>query len=180
MRGPKPPIERSCSDKAYGHQSACHSVSSSRVVLPQMEKNELVRANARFSMRQDEQAKPAGQPIAAFVLSLLAGLWMLAAGAMMGGFGMGGMMARWPGMGGWMWGPGNVRSFPLWSPWFGVAAGVIVLIGAVMLYVRSEQRRSWGVVVLVASALDIFLGMMGLLAGTLGVIGGVLALSGKD
>jgi hypothetical protein len=33
---------------------------------------------------------------------------------------------------------------------------------------------------LVVSALDIVFGMMGLLAGTLGVIGGVLALSTKD
>jgi len=120
------------------------------------------------------------QPTAAFVLSLLAGLWMLGAGGKMGGFGWGGMMGRFPGMGGWMWGQRNVRGFPLWSPWFGVTAGFIVLIGAVMLYVRSEQRRSWGVVILVASALYIVFGMMGLLAGTLGVIGGVLALGAKD
>lgn len=119
----------------------------------------------------EEQIQRTEQPIAAFVLSLLAGLWMLAAG---------GMMGRWPGMGGWMWGRRNVRGFPLSSPWFGVAAGIIVLIGAVMLYVRSEQRRSWGVVILVASALYIVFGMMGLLAGTLGVIGGVLALGAKD
>lgn len=121
-------------------------------------------------MTQDEQVRPAGQPIAAFVLSLLAGLWMLAAGGMMGGVGWGRMMGGMQGMHGW-----GGR-----SPWFGVAAGIIVLIGAVMLYVRSEQRRSWGAVILVASALDIFLGMMGFLAGALGVIGGVLALSAKD
>jgi len=68
----------------------------------------------------------------------------------------------------------------LWSPWFGVTSEIIVLIGAVMLYVRAEQRRSWGAVILVVSALDIVFGMMVLLAGTLGVIGGVLALSAKD
>jgi hypothetical protein len=49
-----------------------------------------------------------------------------------------------------------------------------------MLYVKPEQRRSWGVVILVASALNIFLGMMGLLAGTMGVVGGILALGTKD
>ncbi len=119
------------------------------------------------------------QPTAAFVLSLLAGLWMLAAGGMMGGFGWGGMMGGWHGMGGWMSGRGT-RSFGVWWPWFGVLAGIVVLVGAVMLYVKPEQRRSWGVVILVASALNIFFGMMGLLAGTLGVIGGVLALSAKD
>jgi hypothetical protein len=128
----------------------------------------------------DEKMRRTEPPTAAFVLSLLAGLWMLAAGGMMGGFGWGGMMGGWQGMHGWMWGRSDVRGFPLWSPWFGVAAGIIVLIGAVMLYVRSEQRRSWGIVILVVSALNIFLGMMGLVAGTLGVIGGVLALAMKD
>jgi hypothetical protein len=68
----------------------------------------------------------------------------------------------------------------VWWPWFGIFAGIVVLVGAVMLYVKPEQRRSWGVVILVASALNFLLGMMGFLAGTLGVIGGVLALSTKD
>ena len=128
----------------------------------------------------DEKMRRTEPPTAAFVLSLLAGLWMLAAGGRMGGFGWGGMMGRWQAMHGWMSGPGSRLGFPLWSPWFGVAAGILVLVGAVMLYVRSEQRWTWGVMILVVSALDIVLGMMGLLAGTLGVIGGVLALSAKD
>lgn len=127
----------------------------------------------------DEQIQRTQPPTAAFVLSLLAGLWMLGAGGMMGGFGWGGMMGGWHGMGGWMSG-GGTRNFGVWWPWFGIFAGIVVLVGAVMLYVKPEQRRSWGVVILVASALNIFLGMMGLLAGTLGVIGGVLALGTKD
>src|SRR5579864_1472204 len=118
----------------------------------------------------EAQIQRTEQPTAAFVLSLLASLWMLAAGGMMGG---------WHGMGGWMSGRG-MWNFGVWWPWFGVFAGIMVLVGAVMLYVRPEQRRSWGVVILVASALNIFLGMMGLVAGTLGVIGGVLALGTKD
>lgn len=63
-------------------------------------------------------------------------------------------------MHGWMGGRGNA----LGSPWFIVVAGIIVLTGAVMLYFRSDQRRSWGVVILVVSGLEILLGMMGLLA----------------
>ena len=118
----------------------------------------------------EEHIQRAEQPTAAFVLSLLAGLWMLGAGGMMGG---------WHGMGGWMGGRG-IRTFGVWWPWFGILAGIVVLVGAIMLYVRPEQRRSWGVVILVASALNIFLGMMGLLAGTLGVIGGVLGLTARD
>ena len=120
------------------------------------------------------QIQRTDQPTAAFVLSLLAGLWMLAAGSMMGGFGWGGMM------GGWIVGRGGIAGSGVWWPWFGAFAGIIVLVGAVMLYVRPEQRRTWGAVILVASALNFLVGMMGLLAGTLGVIGGVLALSTKD
>ena len=130
---------------------------------------------------QGEQIQRTEQPTAAFVLSLLAGLWMLGAGGMMGGFGWRGMTGGWHGgmMGGWMWGRG-IPTYGVWWPWFGIFAGIVVLVGAVMLYVRPEQRRSWGVVILVASALNIFLGMMDLLAGTMGVIGGVLALGAKD
>jgi hypothetical protein len=127
----------------------------------------------------EAQIQRTDAPTAAFVLSLLAGLWMLAAGGTMGGFGWGGMMGGWHRMDGWMWDL-RMRSFGVWWPWFGVFAGIIVLVGAVMLYIKPEQRRSWGVVILVASALNIFLGMMGLFAGTLGVIGGVLALGMRD
>lgn len=127
----------------------------------------------------ETQIQTTEKPTAAFVLSLLAGLWMLAAGGMMGGFGWGDMMGGWHGMGGWMWGRGT-RSFGVWWPWFGVLAGIVVIVGAAMLYVKPEQRRSWGLVILAASGLNFFLGMMGPLAGTLGVIGGVLALSAKD
>jgi len=127
----------------------------------------------------EEQIQRTEQPTEAFVLSLLAGIWVMAAGGMMGGFGWGGMMGGWHGMGGWM-GSRGIRTFGAWSPWIGIFAGIIVLVGAVMLYVRPEQRRSWGVLILVASALNIFIGMMGLLAGTMGVIGGVLALGTKD
>jgi len=125
---------------------------------------------------REEHIQRIEQPTAAFVLSLLAGLWMMAGGGMMGsmmsGFG-------WHGMGGWMWGRAGIGEFrtAMWWPWFSAIAGIIVLVGAVMLYVRPERRRSWGVVILVASALDFLSGMMGLLAGTLGVIGGVLAMS---
>ena len=121
----------------------------------------------------DGQVQTPEQPTLAFVLSLLAGLWMLGAGSMMGGFGWGGMM------GGWMWGRGMGKFGVLW-PWFNIFAGIVVLIGTILLYVKPQQRLGWGVVVLIASALNFFVGMGGLLAGALGVIGGVLALSTKE
>ena len=67
----------------------------------------------------------------------------------------------------------------LW-PWFSILAGIVVLLGAIMLYVRPQQRRNWGVAILIASALNLFEGMGGLLAGVLGVIGGILAMSTNE
>ncbi len=117
------------------------------------------------------EQRPTEKPIAAFVLSLLAGLGMLTVGvgAMMSGGG------DW-GMGGWMWGHGMMRGFAptFWWLWFWIIAGIVVLVGAAMLYAKPEQRQTWGIVILIASALNFFLSMG--LAGGLGVIGGVLAL----
>lgn len=136
-------------------------------------------------MANGEQGKTIERFTAAFVLSLLAGLWMLSMGGMMGGFGWG-MMGGVSGtahfhnmMGGWMWGSG-IHTFGMSWPWFGVLAGIVVLAGAVMLWVKPQQHRMWGLVVLVVSAIDFFLGMGGLLAGALGVIGGALAMGGKS
>ncbi len=140
----------------------------------------------------NEQRQTTEKATAAFILSLLAGLWMLCAGGMMGGFGFGGMMMQgqggpygshgmthFRGMNSWMWGSGMHAFSGPW-PWLGVAAGIIVLIGAVVLYVKPQQRRGWGLVILVVSAIDFFVGMGGLLAGALGVIGGALAVAGKS
>ena len=114
-----------------------------------------------------------------FVLSLLAGLWML---------GSGGMMYGMHYEGSWMWHQGMMRSMGLGmgmglgsvllSPWFGFIAGVVVLISAAMLYARPAQLKTWGIIIIVFSAIDALVGMGGLLAGTLGIIGGALALAG--
>ncbi len=120
-----------------------------------------------ISVQQSER------PTAAFVLSLLAGLWMLSMGGMMNGWHA---MDQWHGMNGWMWGRG-MHAFGLWWPWFGILAGVVVVIGAAILYFRPEHRRNWGAVILVVSAIDLLFGMGGLLAGVLGVIGGAMAMA---
>ena len=120
---------------------------------------------------QEQPSQTEQKPTTAFALSLLAGLWMLASGGMIYGFNWG------PGaMGGWMWGHG-MMSFGYWWPWFGIVAGIVVLIGAVMLYNKPEQSQAWGIVILIASTLNFLVGMGGFLAGALGVIGGALALS---
>jgi hypothetical protein len=124
---------------------------------------------------KEKEPRPSERPITAFVLALLAGLWMLAVGGMMAGFNWG------PGMmGGWMWGHGMMGGLapsPFWWPWFGIIAGIVVLVGAAMLYARPEQRQGWGIVILVASALNLLIGIGGVLASLLGLIGGALALA---
>lgn len=118
----------------------------------------------------------------AFVLSLLAGLWMLGSGGMMYGMHYN--------QGSWMWHQGMMRGVgtgfgmgfgtAFWWPWFGLVAGVIVLVSAAMLYARPAQAKTWGIVIIVLSAIDALIGMGGLLAGTLGIIGGALALSASS
>ncbi|MGB9757992.1 MAG: hypothetical protein ACPLRP_02525 [Candidatus Bipolaricaulaceae bacterium] len=112
------------------------------------------------------------RPVVPFVLSLLAGLWMVLAGGMMSGIGWG------PGGTGWMWGHGMMGGFypGAYWPWLGIALGAVVLLGAAMLFVRPEQAQGWGIAVLVASAVNLFLGMGGVFASLLGIIGGALAL----
>ena len=108
----------------------------------------------------------------AFVLSLLAGLWMLGMGVMMASWAVGGEYS-------WMWGHGMMRGFysSLWWPWFGAIAGALVLLGAVMLMAKPAQRRGWGILIIIVSALNFFVGMGGFVAGILGIIGGALAIS---
>lgn len=120
------------------------------------------------------------RPTAAFVLTLLAGLWMLGTGGMSYGMMGPGIMS---GSGSWMWGHGMMHGymtpvgFGMYSPWLGGVGGIVLLIGAVVLYTKPEQSRTWGIVILVVSALSALVGMGGLLAGALGIIGGVLAMS---
>jgi hypothetical protein len=121
------------------------------------------------------------QPTAAFILTLLAGLWMLAMGGMMYGMGPGSVEDGVS----WMWGRGMMRGMMpgfglgFGFPWFGAAAGIILLIGSVFLYTKPERSRTWGLVILIVAALSVLVGMGGLLAGALGVVGGSLAIAWK-
>ncbi len=122
-----------------------------------------------------------GKPVAAFVVSLIAGLWMTAVGGMMG---WGGQMMRGPGQGGngsyeWMWQHHRMMHAYAGGPWswIGIAAGIVVLIGAVALYSRPSTAKAWGIVILAASVADLLAGAGGLLAGILGMVGGILAMT---
>lgn len=134
----------------------------------------------------EERPTDAGRrPVAAFVLSLLAGLWMLMPAVLGQAVGFS-FRERWMHgehmRGGWMWGHGLMHDFApvLWWPWFGLVAGIVVLVGAAMLYSRPSQAQGWGIAILVLSALNIFLGMGGFLASVLGITGGALAIGWRS
>ena len=121
------------------------------------------------------QPKTVERPNAAFVLSLLAGLWLLARSGMMCAWSHEACNGR---MHGWMgqWGTGGF--FAMGWPWFGAIAGVALLVAAVALYVRPEAKRGWGIIILVTSALQLLFGMGGFLAAILGLVAGALAVLG--
>ncbi len=130
-----------------------------------------------------DMGRSSSMNMTAFILSLIGGILMLVNGAM--SF----MMLTYYGAGfGWMWGMmggymGMMGSlgFPFGSflglMLVGLVCGVIVTIGALMLNSRPAEHRSWGLVILIFSAIS-FLGMGGFYIGAiLGVAGGALALS---
>ena len=62
---------------------------------------------------------------------------------------------------------------------FGLTSGVIVLASAVMLQVKPNLRRTWGVLILIFSVLSFF-GTGGFVVGAiLGILGGVMTLRWK-
>ncbi len=123
-------------------------------------------------------------PTASFVLSLIAGLLILGGVGMMMTFSYGtpyyGMMGGYYGMmngyygmmqgfgyGGWFYGAAAL----------GLISGIVVLVGAVMIYTRPANASTWGLLVLVFSILSFF-GMGGFFIGAvLGVVGGALAMA---
>jgi hypothetical protein len=129
------------------------------------------------------------RPQIAFILSLIGGILMLVGGGvssmwfMFGGLGMGGMMGGFDRMMGGFQGMMGSFGIPFgfMSGFFliGLASGVIVTIGAVMLNARPSERNAWGMIILVFSIISL-LGMGGFLVGAiLGIIGGALAISWK-
>lgn len=123
-------------------------------------------------------------PTASFVLSLIGGFLILAGAGMMMTFSSDtpyyGMMGGYRGMmdgdfgvmqgfgyGGWFYGAAAI----------GLVSGIVVLIGAVMIYLRPSKVPMWGLLVLVFSIVS-FAGMGGFFIGAiLGIVGGALALA---
>jgi hypothetical protein len=123
------------------------------------------------------------RPTAAFILSLLGGIFILLGGGMwgiigsfMGSYGFSGMMGfygRRRGMMGSAFGMMGL-AFGL----VGLVFGAIVIISAVMLNKKPEEHNTWGTLIIVFSVLSIFGGMSGFGAGLiLGLVGGILAIT---
>ena len=61
----------------------------------------------------------------------------------------------------------------------GIASGIVVLDGAIMVYHQPAKASTWGALILAFSIVSLF-GMGGFFVGAiLGVVGGILALTWK-
>jgi len=123
------------------------------------------------------------RPTTAFIISLVAGIFIILGGSMMSllGYGFMGMMGRYGGFGGMM-GPGfGMMGFAFGMMGIlGLVFGVIVIISAIMLNSRPNEHSTWGTLILVFSVLSIFGSAGGLGVGLiLGIIGGILAITWK-
>ncbi|MEM3737570.1 MAG: DUF6114 domain-containing protein [Candidatus Bathyarchaeia archaeon] len=61
----------------------------------------------------------------------------------------------------------------------GIIFGAIILIGAAILYRNPSHRTAWGVIILVLSVISIATGGGFLVGAILGIVGGILALVWK-
>jgi len=125
------------------------------------------------------------RPTAAFVLSLIGGIFILLDGGMMSmlGYGFRGMMSSYGG-----WGYGMMRpGFGMMGLAFGVMGilglvfGVIVIISAIMLNSKPQEHTTWGTLIVIFSVLSIVGSAMGGfgIGLVLGLVGGVLAITWK-
>ena len=114
------------------------------------------------------------RPTAAFALTLLAGIWILATAVSWWAWGA--HPGPGPGlMSGWMGGRGDLIHGGSWTPWIGLVSGLVIVSGATGLYTRPSTAPVWGVVIVAAAAANLFVGFGGFLASILGVVGGTLA-----
>jgi hypothetical protein len=121
---------------------------------------------------------------AAFIISLIAGIFILLGSLYTTMWGSGMMVGGYVGM------MGQQAYGAMAGTWIlGLISGIIVLISAIMLRIRpGEATRGartcftmWGTLVLIFSVVSFFGGSMGgfLIGAGLGIVGGALALSIK-
>lgn len=135
-------------------------------------------------MMNDANTQSTGRPIAAFIFSLLGGLWMLGAGlGRAGGMhmsdgGWGNRGGAW--RGGWMHQNGLLCGsipFDAWWPWVGLLTGAIIVTAAIVLLASPDRRAGWAIAIIVAAVVGLLFGTGGLIASILAIVGGILALT---
>ena len=124
------------------------------------------------------------RPTAAFILSLVAGVFIILGGGMMSLFGYGfmGMMGRNGSWGGMMGRGFGMMGFAFGMMGFlGLIFGVIVIISALMLNSKPQEHTTWGTLILIFSVISLFGSAMGGfgIGLILGIIGGILAITWK-
>jgi len=128
------------------------------------------------------------RPTAAFLLSLIGGIFILLGGGVMsmfGGFGgFGNMMGGYyQGMMGYRYsgyGMMGGLGFGIFGI-LGLIFGAIVIISAFMLNSKPHEHSTWGTLIVIFSVLSVFGGMMGGfgIGLILGLIGGILGITWK-
>jgi hypothetical protein len=126
------------------------------------------------------------KPTAAFLISLVAGIFILLGAVLMSlvGYGFMGMMTRY---GSGTRGYGMMgQGFGMMGYGFGILAivglvfGAIVIISAYMLNSKPREHTTWGTLIVIFSVISIFGSAGGFGVGLiLGIIGGVLGISWK-
>ena len=129
------------------------------------------------------------KPVATFILSLIAGVFILLGAIVMSmfTFGAASMMGSMSGMAGMMSGMYGGMSMGVMGGFvpaltaLGLVSGVMVLFGSGMLYSRPSEGQRWGAIILAFSVVSILGGMGGFIVGlVLGTLGGILAITWSD
>src|SRR6266705_4847066 len=115
------------------------------------------------------------KPTAAFVLSLIGGIFVLLVGI---AFAVLGSILR--NMVCWIGGPDGATDIIVWYGVIGFVNGLLMIVFGVLLYIRPTQHVVWGALVLILSIASFFTTLGGFFIGLiLGLIGGILGIVWK-
>jgi hypothetical protein len=123
----------------------------------------------------DKSSAPTERPTKAFNLTLIGGILIIINGMLLG------VVAKWfigimptlPGS------TGNDPTFLIELAVVGVIFGILVLLGAIMLHLKPENKKIWGTMAIVFSIPSVIMGGGFIIGFILGIIGGKIAFSGK-
>ncbi len=123
----------------------------------------------------DKSSALTERPTRAFNLILIAGILIIINGMILG------VVAKWfigimptlPGS------TGNDPTFLIKLAVVGLIFGILVLLGAIMLHFKPENKRTWGTMAIVFSIPSVIMGGGFIIGFILGIIGGKIAFSGK-